>query len=553
MAQHQLPTGMGTIYYLLTPPGVTVCLDTGTSTGHCSDYSGSPGETSYKHSFCSYHSDVNPGKLATGDANTILYAAIPWTAGGKGDYHLLIGDQRSAFDCQDGGFDPSSKPIEKKEATKTKSIKEKEEFEGKSPEEKEAQEKAELLEGPRGQEPNQVPCPSSDGGCDAGLADLVVSQLAAEQQNIVTNPLLNAWQDSARNELTDECRNFFAPTLGGSANALEGSEAGTLFNQTINHNPYYLNTAFNRAAFTLDYPGIACVSGAALEPHFTAPSSVNAGELVGFDGMESNITLNATIAFPVSGAGKTTYPVYTWDFGDGTPTVTGYAPGAPSQNAPENSQCEAPFVAPCAGSVFHSYQYGGNYEVTLTVKDVAANSASVTKVVTVNGPSRPSEASSPSSPGPTILSGGGSSASGGSAGGAAGAHPTPPTPVATQAVVSHSLAKVLRSGLVIRYSVSEQVAGRFEVLLASSIARKLGLRGAPATGLATGTPPQTVIAKAILVTTKGGSSTYHIRFSKSTAARLRHLRKVSLMLRLAVHNASSPTVTTVLSTVNLSR
>ncbi|HMH47673.1 MAG TPA: hypothetical protein VK538_08150, partial [Solirubrobacteraceae bacterium] len=81
--------------------------------------------------------------------------------------------------------------------------------------------------------------------------------------------------------------------------------------------------------------------------------------------------------------------------------------------------------------------------------------------------------------------------------------------------------------------------------------RKLGLHGARATGLANGTPPQTVVAKAILVTTKGGHSTYNIKFGKTTAAHLRRLRKVTLMIRLAVHNASSPTVTTVLSTVNL--
>ena len=29
IADHKLPTGMGTIFYLLTPPGVTVCLDEG--------------------------------------------------------------------------------------------------------------------------------------------------------------------------------------------------------------------------------------------------------------------------------------------------------------------------------------------------------------------------------------------------------------------------------------------------------------------------------------------------------------------------------------------
>ena len=105
----------------------------------------------------------------------------------------------------------------------------------------------------------------------------------------------------------------------------------------------------------------------------------------------------------------------------------------------------------------------------------------------------------------------------------------------------------------IRYSVSEQVAGRFEVLLASSIARKLGIHGAAATGLAQGTAPQTIIAKAILVTTKGGHSTYRLKLSKTVAARLRKLAKVSLTIRLVVHNAASPAATTVLNTVTLAR
>jgi hypothetical protein len=124
---------------------------------------------------------------------------------------------------------------------------------------------------------------------------------------------------------------------------------------------------------------------------------------------------------------------------------------------------------------------------------------------------------------------------------------------ATQSVAPQSLASALRSGIVVRYSVSEQVAGRFEVLLASSTAKKLGIHGTSASGLAKGTPAQTVIAKAILVTTKGGHSTYKIKFGKATAARLRKVGKVTLMIRLVVHNAKSPTTTTVLNTVKLGR
>jgi hypothetical protein len=125
--------------------------------------------------------------------------------------------------------------------------------------------------------------------------------------------------------------------------------------------------------------------------------------------------------------------------------------------------------------------------------------------------------------------------------------------VATAAVVSRSLTSALASGLVVRYSVNEQVTGHFEVLLAASTARRIGLHGTSATGLAKGTPPQIVIAKAILVTTKGGASTVKIQFGKTTAKLLRRLGKVSLMVRLVVRNASStsPATTTVLGTVTL--
>ena len=62
-----------------------------------------------------------------------------------------------------------------------------------------------------------------------------------------------------------------------------------------------------------------------------------------------------------------------------------------------------------------------------------------------------------------------------------------------------------------------------------------------------------MIAKAILVTTKGGRSAVHIDFSKRTAARLAKVHKVSLMLRLIVRNASStdPATTTVVSNITL--
>jgi hypothetical protein len=504
ISTHGLQKGMGTIFYLLTPPGVTVCVDSAASV--CSKSAAPSG-------FCSYHADISPTSPTTGDANTILYAVIPWTAGGLGNYHLTKNDQTPAYDCQDGGFDPSSSPIEKEEIPKVQ------------------------------QEPNQITGTGPDGTYDHALADLIINQVSVEQQNTVTDPLLNAWMDTAKNEATDECRNFFAPSLGGSEGALPNTLTGTLFNQSLNGDNYYLNTAFNLAAYQLPYPGVPCVPGVSLAPEITAPSPVNAGDIVGFDGMESNITLNANTGF-VGGVAQQNYATFAWNFGDGSPEVSGYAPGAPV--------CSAPWLSPCAGSAFHFYQYGGTYNVTLTVTDVGGNKSSATKPITVVGPPPPSQAAAGSA-------GAGQSTSGQSTqtgAGAASSTATPriaPNPVATNAIVSRSLASVLRNGLVVRYSVNEQITGRFEVLLNRTLARHLGIGGTPASGLPVGSAPSLVIAKAILVTTKAGRNTVKILFSKRTAARLRGLKKVSLTLRMVVRNASFPTPVsmTLLSVVTL--
>jgi len=580
ISREKLPKGMGTIYYLLTPPGVTVCTDEGNTASRCSSNASSP------ESFCSYHAAITPTNPSTGDASTILYGVIPWTAGSLGDPLLVPGNRTSGYDCQDGGFDPSSKPIaeeaehpkvsSKEEEEKRLSAEQKENAELTTYEEQKnkgiiteaeltakkkelskkrieregvenkEREKREKLEGPHVQEPNQTSCPNDyDGGCDVGLADIIVTQIASEQQDVVTDPLLNAWQDKKGNEVVDECRNLFGLVTGGSSVANEESVAGTLSNQTFGAGNYYLNNAFNAAALKIYQPGVACIHHANLAPSFTAPTPVNSGEIVGFNGLESNIALDAAGDFPGGGAEKLTYATYTWNFGDGSPTVSGFAPGAPPCS-------EVPWLIPCAASVFHSYTYGGTYEVTLTVRDVGGNEASVTHPITVVGPSPPappSGGSSGGSPSGGSPPAGTSSTSGSSTPGTIAKTPGPP-PVASAAAVASSLAKVTRKGLTIRYSVNQQVAGRFEVLLDASIARRIGLHPPLATGLPAGTPPQVVVGKAILITTRGGRGALKIQFGKVTAARLRRLGRVSLMLRLNVRNASGGT-TTVLSKFTL--
>jgi hypothetical protein len=353
---------------------------------------------------------------------------------------------------------------------------------------------------------------------------------------MVTNPLLNAWQDSAKDENTDECRFLFGAVQGGDVTADEESLAGTYFDQTLTGGRYYLNDAFNLAAERLPFPGVPCINGINLDPKFTAPNPVNAGETVGFNGMDSDLTLDAAVGYSAGGSPQPNYATYTWNFGDGTPVVSGYAPGSPT--------CETPYLSPCAASLFHRYQYGGTYEVTLQVRDVGGNVATVTHQVTVDGPPPPGASAGAGA------AGAGAATPNGSAG--AGAGSTNGAPVAAAAIISHKLSLALRKGFTVSYSVNEQVAGHFELLLSRSEAHHLGIGGAPATGMPAGSAPELVIAKALLITTKGGHSTLSIKVSKHTAARLHKLHKLSLMLRLIVHSASkTPASTTVVSTATL--
>jgi hypothetical protein len=566
---HSLPTGMNSVFYLLTPPGVTVCLD---ETGeHCSDYErpkngifggfqtevfarnpwgkeSKPelevfGSASYEQSFCSYHGDINPGGLPSGDANTIIYGMIPWTAGTAGDQRIRPSEAEWAYECQDGGFDPSSKPIAgKREKPKEESESEKNTYESDTIEQKEKLVEAKELETPHVQEPEQVGL-GWDGTYDYGLADLTANQIAVQQQNIVTDPLLNGWQDSEKGEAGDECRNDFITLsqgtqgvgtgqLSGGVAAVAETKAGKLSNQTLAGPKYYLQDGYNAAARNLG--GDPCLTGLTLVPLFTAPNPVGVGEIVGFDGMESEITLNSGTIFSKEGKPEKTYAKYTWTIEPGGEQVTGYAPGAPA--------CEAPWLSPCAAALFHTFTSAGTYQVTLTVEDVGGNKASITHNVTVTT-EPPFSGGGGKGSGGSSSSAGSSSASGG--GSSHGASPSVlPVPTLAATVLSRSLGAVMHHGIAVRYAVNEQVAGHFEILLSKKLARKLKIGGATATGLPTGSEPQVVIAKALLVTLKGGKSTVHIMLSKHTVERLRRLKKVHLGLRLTARNAALQTPAT---------
>ncbi len=376
------------------------------------------------------------------------------------------------------------------------------------------------------EEPNQLQELNPFGNYAEGLADVIIGDLSFEQRDVVTDPRLKGWyQDGTNAEQGDVCQFNFGPPPKEPKENPE-THAGSAANQQINGNLYYLPWAFDSAGVTAG-AGYSCWSGVTLEPYFTAPNPVNVGDIVGFNGTESDITLDArTTGLPPDE--PYVAAVYTWDFGDHSPVVSG----------------------PGDASVFHSYAHGGSYTATLTVTDSGGNVNTGQRTVTVNfapgeGPSGPSGSSVTSTSGA-----GGSSSSTPAAAGSASV----PRPSATALIVSRSLRTALRSGLAVRYSVNEQVAGHFEVLLSRSTARKLGIGGPLAVGLPAGTPAKLIIAKAVLVTTAAGHSTVRIQFSKRTASRLAKVHKVSLMLRLIVRNAAShpPVTTTVLSSYTLS-
>lgn len=543
ISEHDLPKGMNTIYYVLPGPGVTVCLGGGAT--HCSDYSGNETGPSYKNSFCSYHAATGSG------ASTVLYAVVPFAATGALQYDYEEPNDREEVACQDGGWNPAGKHgIEKEEPSElTPHQIEQEEIEAT---EITANEKTErvfkrALEGSHVEEPHEDTTGNVYGEYSSGLADLIITQLGLQQENIVTDPLLNGWQDGSGNEVTDECRDDFLPFVGGiegSVTANPNTWAGSLSNQVLNGGGYYLNDIFNMAHYKAGptglpfSPSIPCVGHIDLAPGFTAPNPVNAGEVVGFDGMESVISLDWA-GLTLGSTGR--YATFRWNFGDGTPEVSGYAPGAPA--------CTAPWLSPCAGSVFHTFKSGGTYPVTLSVEDVAGNKASVTREVTVAGPV--AAAAGHGSATTTTTTSTTSTTTATTSTAASPASIVYPAPKIKAAPTTSSLTTAVKSGVAVRYTVNEQVAGVAEVLLNAKTAAHLKLKGAPALDLPAGFPRSIVIGRAVIDTQKSGTGSIHLVFSKAddTAFEVSQVAKLDLTLRLVVHNASrtGPATTSLLT------
>ena len=156
-----------------------------------------------------------------------------------------------SYECQDGGFDPTSKVPEQPEEAKQRTKKEIEELEEAPAERKIAAKEAEIREGPHAEEPNQSGIRPRWDLRLRPLSDLIINQIAVEQENIVTDPLLNAWQDSARNEATRRVPQLCSPpptSVEASHRTNTRAPSGTLSNQIIGGAHLLPQHAFNFAA-----------------------------------------------------------------------------------------------------------------------------------------------------------------------------------------------------------------------------------------------------------------------------------------------------------------
>jgi hypothetical protein len=174
----------------------------------------------------------------------------------------------------------------------------------------------------------------------------LVSPLSQAQIAAITNPALNAWSALDGSEIDDNhgcaplSSTLDSVTVGGSS-----------------QNPYLLQREFNNAGLIESDPNtyLGCAPNVILSAQFVAPSAVNPGDEVQFDGSPTA----STLIVPNAG--------YAWNFGDGT-TATG-------------------------PSIAHSYAMPGTYTVTLTVTDRGGYTSTLREPIHVLGAT-----SSPGSP-----------------------------------------------------------------------------------------------------------------------------------------------------------
>ncbi len=206
------------------------------------------------------------------------------------------------------------------------------------------------------------------------IVDVAIKYMSHEDNETITDPLGDAWWDTATgNEDGDNCNfygsfspangtnpNAFLPTLGGTAGS------GTLYDQLISGDHYYIQSEWSNGDVNCEmHPAVG-----AIVPSFTAPSTASPGASVSFN--------------PGASTSSQGYTSVTWDFGDGSTSFSR--------------------ISATPTSVSHSFATSGVYTVSLTLIDTKGNLTTVTHQVTVRAAPTASFTSSPQAPSGTLVS-----------------------------------------------------------------------------------------------------------------------------------------------------
>jgi PKD repeat protein len=300
------------------------------------------------------------------------------------------------------------------------------------------------------------------------IGQRVVSPLSQAVLAAIVNPGLNGWAGKDGTEIED---NAGCVPLGNQLDKVTLGNSG--------QNPYYLQRETNNAAY-LEFDPVTyfgCAPQVDLDPSFVAPSAVDEGDVVQFDGSASA----STLMIPNAG--------FAWNFGDGT-TATG-------------------------PSVVHAYGKGGTYNVTLTVTDRGGYVNTLSQSVTVLGadgltvvtPSTPPAGTAPTT------------------GGGSGSGSTPALTVHLQ-MLPQSLKSVLSKGIAVRVTSNRAANGIATVWITRATAKRAHIK--------TGKAGVVRIGLGTVASVRSGTVTLRLHLSPAVAKKLHSLRHVSLTVRLAL-------------------
>lgn len=252
----------------------------------------------------------------------------------------------------------------------------------------------------------------------------------------------------------------------------EGHQLDSFTFGTSGQSPYFLQRESNNASVVNSDPWTygGCLPSDVLDPVFASPSAVNVGDTIDLDGSATASSLSIPNAN------------YDWTFGDGT---TGNGP-----------------------SVEHSYGSAGAYTVTLTVTDRGGNQAKFSQSVDVlgaNGLPTP-----PLNPPTTVTPNVGSNGA---------------LQVRIQ-LLPQGLRQVLRRGVSLQVAANESANGIAQVMISRATAKRLHIKAGRRTSV--------VIGSGTVSQVKPGSVVLHLYLSRATKAKLRHLKHLTLSVRLSL-------------------